>query len=289
MRKSFFPLPTKEPSSTLYQLLGTMVESGDKMASVAEIFVGKMPGQNTPATTTMATIEQGMKVFTAIYKRIYRALTQEYRRMYRLNAIYLDVEEYFNVLDTPESMKTGQADYMAEGMDVYPMADPAAASETLRLTKAQALLELIPLGLDREEVLRRVLEAQDQPEIDKLMSSEGQQPDPKQMEAQMKMQMEQMKGQMAQQKAQLDAQLKQMDIQGKQMELQFKEQELAIKAKGAQLDMVVKAASSKQDLESKKEQNQMALKQKDQQFRQQQQMKKAKDKEANAKKTGNKR
>jgi chaperonin GroES len=54
--------------------MGALITSGKELASVAEIFTGKMPGQNTPATTTMATMEQGMKVFTAVYKRIYRAL-----------------------------------------------------------------------------------------------------------------------------------------------------------------------------------------------------------------------
>src|SRR5574343_215545 len=62
LKKQILPLPTKEPSAVLFQLMGTLITSGKELASVAEIFVGKMPGQNTPATTTMATIEQGMKV-----------------------------------------------------------------------------------------------------------------------------------------------------------------------------------------------------------------------------------
>lgn len=289
LKKGIFPLPTKEPSDTLFKLLGTMVESGDKLASVAEIFVGKMPGQNTPATTTMATIEQGMKVFTAIYKRIYRSLSKEYRRMYRLNAIYLPVKEYFQVLDSPELEQTGQSDYLPKDTDVYPFADPAAASETLRLTKAQALLELLPLGLNKEEVVRRVLEAQDQPEIEKLMQGGEAPPDPKMMEAQMKMQMEQMKGQIAQQKAQLDAQAKQMDIQIKGIELQFKEKELQMKQKEAQINLMTKAATSQMDMQNKDAQNKLTLRQKDEQFKQQQAMKKAKDKEANANKSSNKR
>jgi len=61
IKKHIFPLPTKEPSDVLFKLLETLVTSGKELASVAEIFVGKMPGQNTPATTTMATIEQGLK------------------------------------------------------------------------------------------------------------------------------------------------------------------------------------------------------------------------------------
>ena len=85
LRKQIVPIPAKEPSNVLFQLLGMLVTSGKELASVAEIFTGKMPGQNTPATTTMATIEQGMKVFTAIYKRIYRSLAKEYKKFFDLN------------------------------------------------------------------------------------------------------------------------------------------------------------------------------------------------------------
>lgn len=70
-----------------------------RLASVAEIFTGKMPRQNTPATTTMATVEQGMKVFTAVYKRIYRSLTEEFKKIYKLNKLYLDPNKYVAILD----------------------------------------------------------------------------------------------------------------------------------------------------------------------------------------------
>lgn len=86
LRKQIVPLPTKEPSSVLFQLMGTLITSGKELASVAEIFTGKMPGQNTPATTTMATVEQGMKVFTAVYKRIFRALAEEFDKILNLTA-----------------------------------------------------------------------------------------------------------------------------------------------------------------------------------------------------------
>lgn len=237
LRKGIFPLPTKEPSSTLFQLLGTMVESGNKLASVAEIFVGKMPGQNTPATTTMATIEQGMKVFTAIYKRIYRSLTKEFKRLYELNKLYLDAEKEFRVLDSQELMQTGVSDYQADDTDVYPAADPSAVSEMLRMHKAQALLELMALGtLNPMEVTKRILEAQEQTDIEKLINQGPPPPDPKMQEAQMKMQSEQAKSQLKQQELQMKMQMEQemgkMDMQMKQMDLQ-------LKAVSAQLDMEI--------------------------------------------------
>lgn len=274
LRKGIFPLPTKEPSSTLFQLLGTIVESGNQLASVAEIFVGKMPGQNTPATTTMATIEQGMKVFTAIYKRIYRSLTKEFKRLYRLNKIYLSPEAEFNVVDSQELIAIGQSDYVADDTDVKPAADPTSVSEMLRLAKAQALLELVPFGtLNVQEATKRILEAQDQPEIEKLLNQGPPPPDPKMMEAQMKMQIEQAKGQLKQQEMQMKMQFEertnQMDMQMKQMDMQFKEMELQLKAKEAQMDMIIKSQTAQQDMALQERQGQMDMKKQDQQMQMQ--------------------
>lgn len=260
LKKNIFPLPTKEPSKTLFELLGSIVDGAKELSSVSEIMVGKMPGQNTPATTTMASVEQGMKVFTAIYKRIYRSLTKEYKRLYRLNSIYLKPEEVFRVLDDKALMTTGVSDYQQDDTDVRPMADPSAASEMLRLTKAQALLELIPLGLNVSEVLRRVLEAQDQPEVEKLINPEGPQPDPKQQELQMKMQMEQAKGQRDDAKAQIDLMTKKQDLsikeQGaqidnmsRQMDLMIKQQEAALKYKSNVMDATLKAQKGRDDVD----------------------------------------
>jgi len=198
LRKQIVPLPTKEPSNVLFQLMGALVTSGKELASVAEIFVGKMPGQNTPATTTMATIEQGMKVFTAIYKRIYRSLEEEFKKLFRLNEVYLDPQTYIEVLDAP----IGPEDFNTEDYQICPAADPTAVSQTEKLIKAQALLELLPIGtIDPLKVTMRVLEAMEQPNWQDLISPSAGQPqeggDPaaeaKQMELMLKQQVEQQK------------------------------------------------------------------------------------------------
>lgn len=224
IRKQIVPLPTKEPSKVLFELMGTLITSGKELASVAEIFVGKMPGQNTPATTTMATIEQGMKVFTAVYKRIYRSLTEEYKKLYRLNRDYLDLEQYQNVMDIQVTID----DFDEKSYNVCPNADPSTPTQTEKLMKAQGLVELLPLGtLDPLAVTMRVLEAQEQPSIEQLFTQQIQQtgafeppPDPKMMEMQMKGQIEQQK-----------AELKKGEVQHKMaMEQRSKEFELAMKA-----------------------------------------------------------
>lgn len=233
LRKQIIPLPTKEPSNVLFQLMGTLITSGKELASVAEIFTGKMPGQNTPATTTMATVEQGMKVFTAVYKRVYRSLQEEFKKIFALDAIYLNPNHVVDVLDVP----IGPEDFTLEGYDICPGADPTAMSQTEKLMKAQGLVELMamaPTAFNPVVVLSRVLEAQEQPNWRELFSQEVQmsgqippQPDPKQMEMQMKMQLEQQK-----------AQMKSEEIARKmELETRSKEAQMAMEAQEHQMEM----------------------------------------------------
>jgi chaperonin GroES len=227
LRKQIVPLPSKEPSMVLFNLMGSLITSGKELASVAEIFVGKTPGQNTPATTTMATIEQGMKVFTAVYKRLYRAMSEEFSKLARLNYIYVDPETIIDVID----MSINPEDFDTTKNNIYPGADPTAVSQTEKLLKAQGLLELLPTGmLNPVEVVKRVLEAQEQPNWEKVLNQQvaetGQQPepppDPKLMEMQMKGQMEtqklQMQSQMAQQKMEMESRDKEVQLAMKQQE-----------------------------------------------------------------------
>lgn len=205
IKKQIFPLPTKEPSPVLMNLLQFLLQSGKELASVAEIFVGKMPGQNTPATTTMATIEQGMKVFTAVYKRIFRALTKEYRKLYKLNYRYLNPQQYIEVIDE----QIEQSDYAGPENDIVPAADPQATMAQEKLTKAQNLMQLMSLGtLDPMQVTAYLLEAFEIPNAEQFIIQQPQQaPDPKaqlaQMEGELKQQEHGMKMQEMEQKMNL--------------------------------------------------------------------------------------
>jgi chaperonin GroES len=243
LKKQILPLPVKEPSNVLFQLMGSLISSGKELASVAEIFVGKMPGQNTPATTTMATIEQGMKVFTAVYKRIYRSLAQEYQKLYRLNEVYLNPQTYVEVLDD----NVNPDDFKAIGYDIQPGADPTAISQTERLLKAQGLVELLPMGvLDPIEVIKRVLEAQEQPNIQKLFHQEVQQtgqppqkPDPKAQELQMKQAAMEQTSQLKMQEMQFKSELAARDQQFKQsMQAQAQQHDTAMKQMEARMQAV---------------------------------------------------
>jgi chaperonin GroES len=267
LRKGIFPLPTKEPSTVLFQLLGTIVQSGKELASIAEIFVGKMPGQNTPATTTMATVEQGMKVFTAIYKRLFRALKKEYQKLYRLNRLYLDPREYFVVLDGGQTGEVYQKDYEGDETDIRPAADPQAVSEIQKLAKAQGLLELVQLGtVNKQEVTKRVLEAMNQENIPVLMQVEPQ-VDPeiakvqaemqmKQQEAQMKMQFEKEKHQLQMQAEMLKLQLKEKEIEMKMQELQMKMQ---MQVQQAHVDVATSQITAQNDMQIQNQQHEQNM------------------------------
>lgn len=238
LKQGIFALPVRDPSQVLFSLLNLLISSSKELASVAEIFVGKMPGQNTPASTTMASIEQGMKVFTAIFKRIYRSFTKELRKLYRLNKMYIDPQKYTDILDDPASAM----DYEGSANDIVPAADPQAISDTIKQMKAEALMQLLQTGaLDTNEVVKRVLEAQGQPDIQNLFRKEPPGPDPKQQEMQAKMQMEQQSHQLDMQSKQADLQvqqqLAQIQLQVEQAKLELEKQKLQLEEVRMQMEM----------------------------------------------------
>lgn len=238
LRKGIFPLPTRDPSNVLFQLLQLLITSTKELASVAEIFVGKMPGQNTPASTTMASIEQGMKVFTAIFKRVYRSFTKELRKIYHLNKLYVDPQKYMDVIDDPAAAQ----DYAGSENDIIPAADPQAISDTVKQMKAEALMQLMQLGtLNGMEVTKRVLEAQGQPDIDNLINKEPPPPPPEAQKMQMEMQMKQQEGQMRaqemQQKLQVEQQMASMKLQAEQAKLEIEKLRFELEKQKAQFEM----------------------------------------------------
>jgi len=182
LRKGLVPLPIKEPSNVLFTLLNTMVDSGERLSSVTEMMSGEIPGQNTKATVALAAIEQGMKVFNAIYKRIYRSMKKEFRKMYALNKVNLELQQYFTILDVGQetASQISVIDYRMDETDVIPYADASVATEEQKLAKLGALQELLQLGtINPQEYTRRFLEATDQPNIEVLLQVEAPPPDPK--------------------------------------------------------------------------------------------------------------
>jgi len=170
LKDNIFPMPVRDPSPVLLQLLGLLTETGMKLAAVSETMTGETPGQNTPATTVLAMIEQGLKVFTSIYKRVFRSLKSEYKKLYRLNRLYMEDVEYVRVLD--DQMAVFQQDYSADDLDIVPVADPTISSEAQRLARAQAMLNSLqynPTKGGKIGILRYYYEAIGVPDVDKFL------------------------------------------------------------------------------------------------------------------------
>ena len=253
IKSQIFAMPVRDPSPVLFKLLELLSQSAQQLASVSDIFVGKMPGQNTPATTTMATIEQGMKLFTAVYKRVYRSMAKEFQKLYKLNGVYLDDQVFVDILDEP----IGQSDYKGNPNDVVPSADPTAASSQERQQKAQMLMQMIGLGtINPQEVTQRMLVAMEVPEPEKLMLPPAPPPpDPKVEAMKMKAQLDQQTAannlQMDQERLRMEqsaeANKQAMEAQAKQQDLQFKAQEHALAMRVASTDLQHKVVNNAVD------------------------------------------
>lgn len=164
MNNAVYQIKFNEPSLVLFQLLGMLVQSAKDITSVQDIMTGgpQQPGQ--AATTSMIQIEQGLQVFSSIYKRIYRCLKKEFKILYKLNGKFMQPEQYFNVVDTQEVMVAGLADYQNDGTNVQPVADPQLATNMLAMAKNQALLGIMshPI-INDENILTRYVNALDIP------------------------------------------------------------------------------------------------------------------------------
>jgi chaperonin GroES len=169
LRDSIVPLPVQEPSAVLFNSLSLLINYSERLFSVSELMTGQTPGQNTPATTSMAALEQGMAVYSGIFKRLYRALKNEYKKVYRLNREYLDPIEYFLVVGTNEQSEVYAEDYKRDA-NIIPSADPNTASEQQRQQKAEMIAARaysVP-GYNTAEAERRLLEAYRVPGTDTL-------------------------------------------------------------------------------------------------------------------------
>jgi len=137
LRQAIMPLPFKEPSQTLYSLMGTLIDSGRRFASMADMKVGEMQG-NAPVGTTMAIMERGTKVMSAIHKRLHYSQKVEFKILARIFAMGVPMYPY-QVPGAPPEIK--QADF-DQRIDVLPVSDPNIFSMSQRIALAQTQLQL---------------------------------------------------------------------------------------------------------------------------------------------------
>ncbi len=174
IREAIMPLPYKEPSATLLQMLGVLIESGRRFASVTDLNIGE-GSQANPVGTTIALLEQGTKVLSAIHKRLHYAQRQELRILADVVRDYLPADYPYEV----EGYDTGvKRDDFDERIDVVPVSDPAMFSMSQRVTLAQTQLQLAqsaPQLHDLYEAYRRMYSALNIQNIDKILPPKDEQ------------------------------------------------------------------------------------------------------------------
>lgn len=208
LRAGVFPLPLKEPSQVLFALLGMLIQAGKEISTVKDVMTGEKPGENVSASTVLALIEQGLKVFTGIYKRIYRSLASEFKKLFVLNSQYLEDQVYYRILDDEDAKQAGRSDYNFKDCDVIPVADPNLSLDIQRLAKSEALLQISGRpGVNEDEITRRYIEAIKVPNPETLMLPQEQRqtpPDPKMIEIQNRIEIDQVKLHMEMEKFELE-------------------------------------------------------------------------------------
>lgn len=211
LKKSIFPLPVRAPSDTLFQLLQFLVEYTNRISGSTDLMVGENPGQNTPASTSRMMVSQGEKIYNAIYKRIWRSMKEEYKKLYQLNTKHLHHRKDFG-----DGAYVLPEDYQDSPDAITPVADPHLTSEESMLRQAQMISErsaMMP-GYDRvlaEKNLLRLIGVTNIEQVFPGPDKTGPLPNPK-------LQIEEAKTQSKEKIAQMQLQAEQQQYTGKLME-----------------------------------------------------------------------
>jgi hypothetical protein len=139
LKENLIPLPVKEPSNVLMQLLGMLIDSGKRFASIADTNVGDV-NQAMPVGTTVALLERGTKVMSAIHKRLHYAQRIEFQLLAKVFSEYLPPMYPYQALGGAQEVK--QTDFDGR-VDVIPVSDPNIFSQSQRITMAQELMQLV--------------------------------------------------------------------------------------------------------------------------------------------------
>ena len=168
LRDAFYPLPYKEPSQTLLQLMGIVVQAGQRFAAIADMQVGD-GNQQAAVGTTVALLERGSRVMSSIHKRLYAGLKREFRLLSNVFKSYLPPEYPYDVVGAQRVIKQTDFD---DRVDILPVADPNIFSMTQRISLAQTELQLAtsnPQIHNLNAVYRNMYEALGVKDIDQIL------------------------------------------------------------------------------------------------------------------------
>lgn len=171
LRENLVPLEMPGPNVVLFQVLQFLVETAKDIGSIRDVLQGEIPGANVPGILGLAVIQQGLKVFNAIFKRIHRSLRQDYEKLFRLNRLYLPDEAGFR--EGSEFFQIARADYMRSG-GVEPVSDPDMVTDTQQMAQANFLLQFAgdPF-FDGREIRLRAMQAAQVQQVDKILAAQA--------------------------------------------------------------------------------------------------------------------
>jgi len=176
LSKGIVPFPVREPSNVLFQLLGLLIDYTNRISGSTDIMVGENPGQNTPAQTSQLMSEQGAKINSAIFKRVWRGMKQEFCKLYKLNKIYITEKREFG----EKGGWVNPDDFTGPEEDIRPAADPNLTSDTMRMQQAQMVAQraqVVP-GYDKELAERNLLKAMKIEDIEQIFPGQQKFPAP---------------------------------------------------------------------------------------------------------------
>jgi hypothetical protein len=177
LKDAFMTLPYKEPSQTLLQLMGVVVQAGQRFASIADLQIGD-GNQQAAVGTTVALLERGSRTMSAIHKRIYSSMKEEFKLLANVFKLYLPPEYPYDVVGGQRTIKQTDFD---DKVDIIPVADPNIFSQTQRISIAQTELQLAmanPGIHNMYEVYRNMYSALGVRDVDRILMKPDQ-PTPK--------------------------------------------------------------------------------------------------------------
>lgn len=163
LRKNIVPLEVGEPSTVLFQLLGLLINYVERISGTTDPMVGENPGQNTTAETMRTMVQEGQRIYSAVFKRIWRSMKEEFKKGYILNGIYMPMKKSFG-----QGQFALREDYLGNPDEIAPAADPNLTSEQMAMAQAMTLKQFAAStpGYDADAVERRVLKLMKVDQID---------------------------------------------------------------------------------------------------------------------------
>jgi hypothetical protein len=150
----------------LFKLLGLLIEYANRIAGTTDTMIGENPGQNTPASTFQGLQERGSKIYVWIFKRIWRAMKQEFKVRYKINARALPTAKHYG----QSNALIQREDYRGDPDQIAPVVDPNLPSSVMRVQQAMFVAQraMSAAGYDHEQVERMVLRSARVPNIDQI-------------------------------------------------------------------------------------------------------------------------